>query len=439
MAASRTVTPPRLHPMRFLSVRAAVFTLAFALLPGGGRVTAQQPTSTPLAVYLDCQGGGCDFDFFRQEIGSVNWVRDRAVADVHVLLTTQETGAGGTQYNVAFLGIGRFAGKGDTLTHSTGPNAVQDERRKAIAQMLRVGLVRFVARTSGYDALKISFVKSGDSSTAKPQRDPWDSWVFELGLSGYTDGDKTDKFLGGDGQIEARRVTEKWKTLAELNASYNESKFQLSEGEQFTNIQRNYDLELEHVMSIGHHFALGITGGVGTSTFSNQKRVTKFAPAIEYDVFPYSEASRRTLTFQYAVGMAHYIYEDTTIYLKLREGVAVQQFRASLTAQQPWGSVGISALFRNQVMDATKRRASIGGHISVRVVRGLRVNFGGNVSSIHDQINLRLEDVSDEEILVRQRERGTSYRYNANFGVSYTFGSILNNIVNPRFDIGGFF
>jgi hypothetical protein len=101
--------------------------------------------------------------------------------------------------------------------------------------------------------------------------------------------------------------------------------------------------------------------------------------------------------------------------------------------------VGISALFRNQLLDATKRRASIGGHIQVRVVRGLSVNFGGNVSSIHDQINLRLADVSDEEILVRQRERGTSYRYNANFGVSYTFGSIFNNVVNPRFNLGDFF
>jgi hypothetical protein len=133
------------------------------------------------------------------------------------------------------------------------------------------------------------------------------------------------------------------------------------------------------------------------------------------------------------------VYEDTTIFLKLREGVLAQQFRADVSARQPWGSVNVGTLFRNQVLDASIWRASIGGHVSVRVFRGLNVNFGGNVSSIHDQINLRLADLSDEEVLVRQRERGTSYRYFVNFGISYTFGSIFNNVVNPRFDLGGFF
>jgi hypothetical protein len=91
------------------------------------------------------------------------------------------------------------------------------------------------------------------------------------------------------------------------------------------------------------------------------------------------------------------------------------------------------------MLDATKWRASIGGHVSVRVFRGLNVNVGGDLSSIHDQINLRLKDLSDEDVLVRARERGTSYRYFMNFGISYTFGSIFNSVVNPRFDLGDFF
>jgi hypothetical protein len=67
---------------------------------------AQATERTSVSVYLDCQDGGCDFDFFRQEIKAVNWVRDRTAADVHVLLTRQSTGAGGTQFNAAFLGLG---------------------------------------------------------------------------------------------------------------------------------------------------------------------------------------------------------------------------------------------------------------------------------------------------------------------------------------------
>jgi hypothetical protein len=413
-----------------------LFVLAVAF-PATLRAQATERRSA--SVYLDCQDGGCDFDFFRQEIKSVSWVRDRTAADVHVLVTSQSTGAGGTQFNVAFLGLGRFVGMGDTLTYATNPTAVDDERRKGLAQVLRVGLVRFVARASGFDALSISFGGSDEDDARPSMRDRWNFWVFETGVSGYGDGESNNKSLGLDGEFEARRVTANWKTNLQVNAEYEESKFKLSEGETFTNIQRNYDFEFEHVKSIGPHVSVGVTGGIGTSTFSNQKRVIKVAPAIEYDVFPYSEATRRAVTFQYGVGVTHYVYQDTTIYLKVREGVPVQQFRAEVSARQPWGNVNVGALFRNQIFDASKRRASIGGGVSVRVVRGLNVNFGGDLSSIHDQINLRLADLSDEEVLVRQRERGTSYRYEMNFGISYTFGSLLNNVVNPRFGLGDFF
>lgn len=415
---------------------ALLFALAVGFPPS---LRAQATERSTVNVYLDCQGGGCDFDFFRQEIKSVNWVRDRTAADVHVLLTSQSTGAGGQQFDVAFLGLGRFANMGDTLRYATNPTAVDDERRKGIAQVLRVGLVRFVARASGFDGLSISFGEPDEDDARPLVRDRWNFWVFETGVSGYGEGESNDKRLGLDGEFDASRVTANWKTSLQFNAEYDESKFKLSEGGTFTNIQRNYDFEFEHVKSVGPHFSVGVTGGIGTSTFSNQKRVIKFAPAIEYDVFPYSEATRRAVAFQYGVGFAHYIYEDTTIYLKMREGVPVQQFRAQVSAQQPWGNVHLGALFRNQIFDASKRRASIGGGISVRVVRGLEVNFGGDLSSIHDQINLRLADLSDEEVLVRQRERGTSYRYEMNFGISYTFGSLFNNVVNPRFNLGDFF
>ena len=43
-------------------------------------------------------------------------------------------------------------------------------------------------------------------------------------------------------------------------------------------------------------------------------------------------------------------------------------------------------------------------------------------------------------MLLQRRQLETSYRYFASAGLSYTFGSIYNNIVNPRFGgNGGFF
>jgi hypothetical protein len=61
------------------------------------------------------------------------------------------------------------------------------------------------------------------------------------------------------------------------------------------------------------------------------------------------------------------------------------------------------------------------------------VNFGGSAARIRDQLYLRAGEATDEEILLRRRQLATSYRYSMFVGVGYTFGSIFNNIVNPRF------
>ena len=78
--------------------------------PGGPPATASVAPDTilksALRVYLDCQGGvrGCDRDFFVQELGFVNWVRDRFDSDVHLLLTSLNAGTGGREITVNFLG-----------------------------------------------------------------------------------------------------------------------------------------------------------------------------------------------------------------------------------------------------------------------------------------------------------------------------------------------
>ncbi len=81
---------------------------------------AQEPSATggALNLFFDCQGfGACrDMDFFRREIPIVNWVRDREVSDVHVLVTTERTGGGGFLYTLAFIGRGDFEGEDQELS-----------------------------------------------------------------------------------------------------------------------------------------------------------------------------------------------------------------------------------------------------------------------------------------------------------------------------------
>jgi hypothetical protein len=352
-------------------------------------------------------------------------------------VSTQSTGAGGVEYTLAFLGRRRFNELDDSLTYVSKPASVDDETRRGLAHVIKLGLARYVVRATGAERVTISFAAPDATSTAKVVRDPWNYWVFRTAVNGFGNGETSNRsrFIFSD--FSANRITENWKTNLSFNVSYDESTYELSDGERFVNVQRNYGVEFLQVKSMGQHWSAGMTGGVGSSTYLNERRVLRFAPAIEYNFFSYKESTRRQLRLQYSVGPARYDYQDTTIFLKMRETVPVQSLAAAISARQPWGSVSINSEARNFIDDPSKRFMSVGGEVSIRIIKGLNFNVGGQVSSIHDQIYLAKEDLTDEQILVRQRQLATSYRYFANFGVSYTFGSILNNVVNPRFGSNG--
>ena len=46
-------------------------------------------------------------------------------------------------------------------------------------------------------------------------------------------------------------------------------------------------------------------------------------------------------------------------------------------------------------------------------------------------------DATVEEILLSRRQLQTDYTYSTSVSLSYTFGSIFNNVVNPRLGGGG--
>jgi hypothetical protein len=67
------------------------------------------------------------------------------------------------------------------------------------------------------------------------------------------------------------------------------------------------------------------------------------------------------------------------------------------------------------------------------LLKGLSLSLYGGYSKINNQLSLRREGASLEEVLTQRRQLETSYNYWGGFGISFSFGSIYNNIVNPRF------
>jgi len=112
---------------------------------------------------------------------------------------------------------------------------------------------------------------------------------------------------------------------------------------------------------------------------------------------------------------------------------------ATLRLNQPWGSVRATLSGSCHINDTAKNSLMLSNSMSLRLGRGFAFNVYLSYSRINNQLALRREDATDEEILLRLRQLRTSYSYYGNLGVSYTFGSIFNSAVNPRFAGVGFY
>lgn len=390
--------------------------------------------ATSLNVYLDCQTFGCDFDFFRTELTLVNWVRDRQVADVHLLVTSQSTGAGGSEYTVNFIGLRQFAGMTDTLKYVAPPAVSDDERRRGLAHVLRLGLVRYLARTPLAARLTVSAEgeRSGASQQTSPRDDPWKNWVFSISLNSNFSGEETFKFRNVGGHVSARRITTQWKTQIEARENYNESRFELDDTTTFVSISRSYGASLLQTKSLGEHWSAGLRGSMSSSTRDNFLRAIRLAPAIEYNIFPYSQSTRRQIRFEYDLGYSMFAYRDTTIFFKTKESMPYHRLTTGVATRETWGSIDVGSAATQYLHDLSTYRISNFGEISLRLFRGLSLNAFGSYDIIYDQFGLALKDFTPEQKLTRQFQLGTRYEYFGFVSLSYTFGSIFNNIVNPR-------
>jgi hypothetical protein len=414
---------------RALFVAACLLTAWMPLAAQGG--------ARAFNVFLDCSGFFCDETFIRTEIVSVNWVRERTAADVHILATTQPTGGGGTRYTVAFIGQHRFEGVIDTLTYDAPQSSTGDETRRSLTRVFQIGLVRYLARTKAIDQVVVTFTAAqvADTMTA-PTKDPWNAWVFSLNANANDSREESYSSLYASGRVSASRVTEGWKSLISGGESYNESRFSF-DGSKSVFIQRSYNADLLQVRSLDAHWSAGVKGSFTSSTYLNQRAAARVTPAVEYDLFPYAEATRRQLRFQYGIGASTFSYYDTTIFNRLHETLPVQVFSTAFSQNQTWGSVNAGVDAVSYLSDLARRRLTYSLGANVRIAKGLSVNFFGDYESIHDQFYIPKEGITRDDALLRQSQQSTRFSQFFFVGLTYSFGSVFNNVVNPRFGGGG--
>lgn len=379
-------------------------------------------------VFLDCNY--CDENFIKKKVEFVDWVRDRKDANVHLLITRQRLGNGGRAFQLAFLTHTSL--RSDTLRTELEPNISIHEQRSALVHMIKVGLIPFVAKTAQIFDLDIEyFGKSKIEKAALEKKDSWNSWVFEIDGQFTFNSEEQQGRSSANLGLSGKRVTADWRIRNRVYGDFEREEFKSNE-KNLTSDSHTKGAWGMVVKSLGPHWSAGISAGHRSSTYDNIDRQIRLQPAVEFSYFDYAESDRRELLFIYSLGPRYTAYNDTTIYEKINDKHIRQRFEIRLDSVQPWGSVELDIESSQLLPNFEYYRLEMRGELSLRIVRGLSFDLNASFERIKDQLNLPRGNVSTEDLLLRRRELQTNYLGRVSLGLSYTFGSMYNNVVNTR-------
>jgi hypothetical protein len=383
--------------------------------------------SQSVSLFIDCEY--CDLDHIKREISWVNYVREPKESDIHLLVASEQTGAGGTKVSLFFIGQKKFKGQNDTITYVNMPDDTEDIIRERMVSKIKVGLMHYIKQTPLAEFMTVDVLIPHETEEVD---DKWNSWVFRLSTSGYANGSKGFNSFNIWSSVSARRITEKSKTETSVNHSYSESNFDY-DNYKYKSLNRSYSISQQNVFALSDHWSAGAWTGGMSSTYSNLKFKYYFNPAIEYNIFPYKESTRKQVRINYNIGPNGHWYNDTTIYNKTEEVVWDQNLSIAAEFVQQWGRISFNTAYSNYLHDFSMNNISINTSLNLRIAKGLEFYVYAGYSIIHNQIGLPKGDVTQEELLLQQRELKTDYSFWGNAGISYTFGNLYNNVVNPRF------
>lgn len=412
-------------PKKFSSLIAILLFFSLA-------ITAQNQVSKP-KVFFDCQTN-CYLFFVKQDVEFIDYVRDRQVADLFILVTDQNASAGAREIQMLFTDLQSDGLRNDTIKYYRPANVSDLEERNLFIKNLKKGLLPYLVGTSVMDHIEYTVKGMGnESDSLTTMNDPWNYWSFNVGLNLYVNGEDSFTEQGYFGRVSASRVTEKHKLFLTAFYDYDKSKFTLSDGEVVESSNERNRTFAQMVWSISPHWSAGVRSVAGSSTFGNTDFESAVKPAIEYNVYPYQDNSTRRFSFLYSAGIAYKDYTEVTIFEKLSETLPQHGMDIEFSQTKQWGNISLDMEFDQYLHNLSFYSLSINPNIELNLVKGLSLEFGGEVSWVNDRINISKADISDQDIILQNKQLDTNFSYFSYFGFNYRFGSQNNNIVNPRF------
>lgn len=420
--------------MRLANKGLALFALAFlAVLPAWSQEPPAKPggpVQTAPKVFIDWPGG--DVAGLTADVPFAEFVSSLEEAQVLVLISTADS-EGREVVTLAFSGRKEFQGDDNTLTFVPGPGEGREEARMGLAGLLKIGLVRYAAKTPLSKHLSIRFQ---DAVKPTAVADPWDNWVFNLSANTFLNGETQYRSSMYYGSFSANRVTPGFKLRTSFYGNLSEMRFDLGDT-VYESSSHGYGFSGLAVKSLSGRWSAGAFLSVQSSTYANLKLSVSVAPAVEFNIFPYAESTRRQLRILYRIGLTRASYREETLYFKTSETLFQESLEVAFEIKRPWGTAGLRVEGSHFLHDLGKNRFEIEGDLSFRIWKGLGLELGGGYTRIRDQLALPRGGASVEEVLLRQKQLATGFDYSLSVGLSFTFGSTRSQVVNPRFGNGG--
>ncbi|HET8865197.1 MAG TPA: hypothetical protein VFM80_05820 [Gracilimonas sp.] len=406
--------------------------ILFFLLPSKLSTAQNSPDLSPetIDVFLDCRTHNCSESYIREKIPFINYVRNEDDADLHLLITTQQTGSGGEEFTLQFIGNNEFTEMSRSLTYFSAESDTDDEIRNGLNDYIKKGLFFFLANLPVSENLTVNYIPIGVQDDTPPV-DNWDSWIFELNADTDLEGEESEKEFSLQGNASAERITPEWKLQFGIQQYYERRKFEDDDTTR-TFVTESRGADLLAVKSLSDHWSFGGSSNLRSSTRDNLALSANGSLALEYSIFPYEEFTEREITFLYRITGAYNDYNEQTIYGKSSEFLLEHQLRSNIRFTQPWGEFETEINASAYLHDMSKNRLVTESQLNFRIYRGLSIYVSGEYAWINNQLSIPAGDITDAEKLLNLRQQFTSYSYQVRFGLSFSFGSIYNNVVNPR-------
>ncbi len=381
-----------------------------------------------LKIFYDCQTG-CYQSFIKQNLSGVEFVREPQYADVHIQITSETNGSGGETFHLEFMGKKTFKDIQRKNSFATNKDMTDELIRQKILKYIKLGLIDFWLKKGMDDMVEIKLNKPAQ----KQEKDKWNNWIFKLGANVWLNGSSNSKNSDINGYVSVKQVKEAHKFYFKLQYGKNTQEYKFN-GNKIVSEKKWVSSDINEILSINSHWSYGFFGSYLSSKYRNYQHRIGIGGGLEYDIFPYKDNAKKSLVFSGILGGRYNKYIEKTVYNKTEELLPVLDLDISGSFVQKWGNVYGSVSYHTFLNDPKLNAFDFGTGVDIRITKGLNFRINGNYSITHNQVNIAGGDLSLEETLLAQKELQSGYDYFFSVGLNYSFGSIYNTIVNPRFD-----